>query len=132
MVTCDKSASYRDVDSKELERLISIRIGELALVSVMPESTCVSTLILLPIIEDVDMRRTLSTHLQEQLLVFMSMGIQASPRLNVSYKLSIRIQCYSAQILAVAGGNPSNKKTELLSVENDTWSTLDDYPFVWE
>ena len=62
--------------------------------SMMPESTCVSTLIFLPIIEDVDMRKTLSTHLPKLLLVFMSIGLQASPRLNVSYKLSIKIQCF--------------------------------------
>ena len=37
---------------------------------------------------------------------------------------------YSAQILAVGSNN--NIKTELLSVEQDTWSELDDYPTVWE
>ena len=84
MVTKDKLANCRDVDSKELERSISIIELELALVSEIQESTCASVVVL----KNVDMRRTLSTLLLKLLPVPLSISLQVSLLLIVSSELT--------------------------------------------
>ena len=48
--------------------------------------------------------------------------------LNFTVVLSL----IQAKILAVGSHNPSHNKAELLSVDEDTWSTLPDYESVEE
>ena len=138
MATLDKLAKYRDAVLNALERSMSVIKMELALVLMIEESTCVSItlsyllfmVLTILSVKNVVTQKTLSTLLLKLHLVFMNTCLLVSLLLIVSRPLPTYNFDNSAMILAVGGSG--NNKTEILSVEENTWSTLSDYPFVEE